>query len=688
MSTTSQQPEQPADPTANFVVAGRYRLLQRIGSGGMGVVWAGRDEVLRRPVAVKELHHTSGSSERTVAEGRERSLREARAAAALHHRNIVAVYDIVDHGGRPWIVMELVSGRSLKEQVAEDGPLPLERVVHIGLGLLSALQAAHAAGITHRDVKPANVLVAADDVVRLTDFGLATMQDAETLTESGVVLGTPGYLAPEQARGLSPGPPADVFGLGATLYYAIEGVGPFQREGYLPMLVAYARHEIRRPQRAGALAPVLLRLLTADPAKRPTAEQARQMLLDGAVRRSGLSRRRLLIAGGAATAVVAATGGAGLWFDERYAPVGRSARARVPLPPPTPTPTPTPSTTAPPVPTIGVGTRAWHHNDLRQPVPVGPVVIGAHRNGVLAVDAETGEARWRRGSPSDWSIVQIAKSRAFVSGPAGALVLDAATGAVRARHAPMANMSRGVAGMFLSVLDEPASTLVAYDADTGRQQWRVSADGYFSSEFFSTAGGLLCADLSRGDRQSWLYGIDRRTGAVAWRTRMTTKGIVKGHWGHGTQIYATTIQGGEWTLVAVDARTGARRWAVLVAEYDEQVLEPPISLAGVAVINGLVVATVRDTRFTLELAGLIAVDAGTGVVRWRRRLLNPSVAAVTGKRLFVSSYDSVLHELDPATGLTVWDTSTEGPVDRLAIGPTMLIAAIGHGATAYPLVRR
>jgi hypothetical protein len=287
-------PDESAEAPVPALVGGRYRLLRRIGSGGMGVVWLAHDEVLQRRVAVKELQLSWGSSDRTVSTGRERSLREARAAAALHHPNIVAVYDIVDHDDRPWIVMEFVSGSSLKEIVAENGPLSTKRAVDVGLQLLAALHAAHAAGITHRDVKPANVLISDDGVVRLTDFGLATTQDAETLTATGAVLGTPGYLAPEQAKGLVPGPPADMFGLGATLYYAIEGVGPFHRDGYLPTLVAYARHEIRAPQKAGVLAPVLVRLLTADPETRPTVKQAGQLLLGEPVRSSVPFWRRVL----------------------------------------------------------------------------------------------------------------------------------------------------------------------------------------------------------------------------------------------------------------------------------------------------------------------------------------------------------------------------------------------------------
>jgi hypothetical protein len=279
------------------LLAGRYRLLRRIGSGGMGVVWLARDDVLHREVAVKELHYRGGISDRAFTEGHRRSLREARASAALNHPNIVSVYDILEHDERPWIVMEFVSGRSLKEIVAEDGPMPAERARGIGRQLLSALGAAHAVGITHRDVKPANVLVCAGDVVRLTDFGLATLPDSETITETGTVLGTPGFLAPEQINGLSPGPPADVFGAGATLYHAVEGVGPFHRDGLLPMLAAYARHDIRPARNAGALEPALRRLLVADPTDRPTAEQAGELLQDRGLRRPRRSRRLLFTDG-------------------------------------------------------------------------------------------------------------------------------------------------------------------------------------------------------------------------------------------------------------------------------------------------------------------------------------------------------------------------------------------------------
>ncbi|RZU52643.1 serine/threonine protein kinase [Krasilnikovia cinnamomea] len=294
-----RSPGSDQESEGSQVLGGRYRMLRRIGSGGMGVVWLARDEVLHRDVAIKELHYRGGISDRGHADGYRRGLREARAAAALNHPNIVGVYDVLEHDDRPWIVMEFVSGRSLKDIVAQDGPMPAEQAAALGRQLLSALHAAHAAGITHRDVKPANVLVDDGGVVRLTDFGLATMPDAETITETGAVLGTPGYLAPEQVNGGTPGPPADVFGAGATLYHAIEGVGPFHRAGLLPMLAAYARHDLRPARNAGALEPALQRLLTADPADRPTAGQAYELLDDPALRRPRRSRRLIFTDGAA-----------------------------------------------------------------------------------------------------------------------------------------------------------------------------------------------------------------------------------------------------------------------------------------------------------------------------------------------------------------------------------------------------
>ncbi|MFI7600240.1 serine/threonine-protein kinase [Actinoplanes sp. NPDC049681] len=671
MPPFADPPEQVTDPAAGVVVGGRYRLLQRIGSGGMGVVWSGRDEVLRRRVAVKELRHGWGSSDRTVAEGRERSLREARAAAALDHPGIVSVYDIVEHDGRPWIVMELVNGRSLKDVVADEGPLPVGRAVGIAVQLLAALEAAHRAGITHRDVKPANVLVSEGDRVRLTDFGLAVLPDAETLTETGVALGTPGYLAPEQAKGLPPGPAADVFGFGATLYYAIEGSGPFQRDGYLPMLVAYTRHEIRPPRRAGELAPLLMRLLSADPAKRPTAEECRRLLLGGAVRRPALSRR-LLLAG--ATVTAAAAIGGGFWG---------TARREVPRTSPAPPPRP-----------VGLGEPAWHSDDVPNAVLVDGTFVSGHTDAVVALDAETGKERWRSGPRVVYRVAAIGTAMVAVDEGERYRVLDAGTGAVRWRSPARANSVAGVEGLFLVLpaSDGPGSTMIAYDAGTGRRRWGLHIDDYFGYQQVAGPGGGFCVVVGHDD-ESWLYGIDTPGAKVLWKTRLSPapdNSVTL--WGHGDRAYAVILDHRGWILVAVDARTGRRAWSVPLVEHPggpvqgltEQDSGVTVEVDGLAFAGGLVVAAVTSEELTLRHAGLVAMDAGTGAVRWRRPLLNPTVAAA-GDRLFAGAHDSVLHELDPATGRTVWSATTPGPASRLHVGRTMLIAGIGSGATAYPL---
>ncbi|MEV4189571.1 serine/threonine-protein kinase, partial [Streptosporangium canum] len=205
------------------VLAGRYRALGRLGAGGMGVVWRAQDELLHREVAIKEVKLDPSLPEAQRTEMRERTLREARAAARLGHPSIVAVHDVVAQDGRPWIVMDLIRGRSLAQAVRQDGPLPAERAAAIGLAVLDALTLAHSRGIMHRDVKPANIMLAHDGGVLLTDFGIATLEGDVQLTSPDALVGSPGYMAPERLRGTGDGPAADLWSLGATLYTAVEG---------------------------------------------------------------------------------------------------------------------------------------------------------------------------------------------------------------------------------------------------------------------------------------------------------------------------------------------------------------------------------------------------------------------------------------------------------------------------------
>ncbi|MFG3419565.1 protein kinase [Micromonospora sp. NPDC048063] len=271
------------------LVADRYRLLSPLGQGGMGRVWKARDEVLHRDVAIKELVPPPSLTDDERREMRERSLREARAIARLNHINVVRIFDVLRTDGDPWIVMEYVASRSLQDTLAEDGPVPPARAVEIGLGVLGALKAAHKAGVMHRDVKPGNVLLGNDGRVVLTDFGLATIPGDPNVTRTGMVLGSPAYIAPERARDGTAGPEADLWSLGATLYAAVEGKSPYARPSAIATLAALATEAPPPPKNAGPLKPVLNGLLRKDPNERITAEVAEKLL-----RRAGGKRTRTI----------------------------------------------------------------------------------------------------------------------------------------------------------------------------------------------------------------------------------------------------------------------------------------------------------------------------------------------------------------------------------------------------------
>ncbi|QNS02998.1 serine/threonine-protein kinase [Streptomyces xanthii] len=266
------------------LVAGRYRVVGRLGRGGMGTVWRAVDETLRREVAVKELRSFSDADAQDLAEQRLRMQREARAAARVRHPGVVSVYDVTEHEGRPVIVMELVDGPSLDGLLRERGALEPAEAARIGAEVMDALAAAHAVGVLHRDVKPGNILLERTGRVVLTDFGIAAMDEpddgaATRLTRSGEVIGSLDYLAPERARGGEPGPEADVWALGATLYAAVEGVSPFRRTSTWSTITAIVSDPLPPPRRAGALlTPALAELLEKDPLLRADAVRAAQVL--------------------------------------------------------------------------------------------------------------------------------------------------------------------------------------------------------------------------------------------------------------------------------------------------------------------------------------------------------------------------------------------------------------------------
>ena len=268
-----------ADPSsARRVVGGRYALTDVLGRGGMGTVWLATDQVLERQVALKEVTFSVDLSDEDRRILRERTLREARAAARLVHPHVTAVYDVVEDGGKPWLVMEHVSARSLQEILEMQGPLAHDAVARIGLDVLAALEAAHEAGIVHRDVKPANVLVDRAGGARLTDFGIAHATGDSSLTTGGALIGSPSYMAPERANGETPGPAVDLWSLGATLYAAVEGRPPFDRGEAMATLMAVVSEDPAPMLRAGPLEPVLLGLLTKDPVRRMTPAEAWRLL--------------------------------------------------------------------------------------------------------------------------------------------------------------------------------------------------------------------------------------------------------------------------------------------------------------------------------------------------------------------------------------------------------------------------
>jgi serine/threonine protein kinase len=282
--------------TPGTLVGERYELRSPIGNGGMGTVWRATDTLLRRDVAVKEviLPPTMHKTEKDAL--CERTLREARAAAALSHPSVVQVYDVVTDGGRPWIIMELLEARSLADMVIDDGPLAQRAVAKIGIAMLGALEVAHAAGVLHRDVKPANVLICADGRCVLTDFGVARLPTESKLTTPGMVLGSPHFISPERAVGGAFGPPSDLFSLGVTLYTAVEGGPPFDRGDPFETMRAVVEEPPRPARLAGPLQPVLWGLLDKEPSRRWTVEQARVALremLSGPLSRSGHGYARL-----------------------------------------------------------------------------------------------------------------------------------------------------------------------------------------------------------------------------------------------------------------------------------------------------------------------------------------------------------------------------------------------------------
>ncbi|URM95957.1 protein kinase [Actinomadura madurae] len=287
----------PNEPTGERLLARRYRLVTQVGRGGMGTVWQAHDEVLGRDVAVKEVILPHGLTDEERAVHHKRTFREARTAARLGHPGVVTVYDVVEEDDRPWIIMELIKARSLDQVIKQDGPLEPRRAAEIGRQMLAALHAAHDAGVLHRDVKPSNVLITGTgrmgERAVLTDFGIATASGDATLTQTGLVMGSPAYIAPERARGRVAGPASDLWSLGVTLYAMLHGKSPFERPEPMAALVAVISDEPDPPEKGGRLVPVIEGLLRKNPDQRMDAIEA-GALLDDIVRQESIDTQRTM----------------------------------------------------------------------------------------------------------------------------------------------------------------------------------------------------------------------------------------------------------------------------------------------------------------------------------------------------------------------------------------------------------
>lgn len=276
----AEQAREPQRDKNGRLLAGRYRLGEVLGRGGMGTVWRADDETLGRTVAVKELRFPGAIDEDEKRRLITRTLREAKAIARIRNNSAVTVYDVVDEDDRPWIVMELIEGKSLAEAIREDGTLTPRRAAEVGLAILDVLRAAHREGILHRDVKPSNVLIAEDGRVVLTDFGIAQVEGDPSVTSTGMLVGAPSYISPERARGHKPGPPADLWSLGGLLYASVEGCPPYDKGSAIATLTAVMTEPLDPPKNAGPLTEVIYGLLARDPDQRLDDAGARALLND------------------------------------------------------------------------------------------------------------------------------------------------------------------------------------------------------------------------------------------------------------------------------------------------------------------------------------------------------------------------------------------------------------------------
>jgi eukaryotic-like serine/threonine-protein kinase len=330
---------------AQGTIAGRYQVVREVGRGGMGAVWLCEDQRLGRQVAVKQVGHVTGETAPDVA----RAMREARSSAPLNHPNVVAIYDAIEEGDHIWLVMEYVPGRTLSQIISEDGPVPPERVALIGAQVADGLAAAHERGTIHRDIKPSNILIGPEGRAKISDFGISRTAGEETLTQTGMLSGTPSYLSPEIARGEDPSPVSDVWALGATLYAAVEGHPPYASQpNPLATLQNIVNQPVPRPERAGVVTEPIVRMMDPDPQSRwAVADAAHALHRIYTQHRTDRTRAQTAEFGASGTATAATT-------QAHPAPSPDPTLEPTPTPTPTPephrepTPEPTPVPAAPP----------------------------------------------------------------------------------------------------------------------------------------------------------------------------------------------------------------------------------------------------------------------------------------------------------------------------------------------------
>lgn len=382
-------------PGPQYLVAGRYRLKSRIGGGGMGTVWLARDQLLDRDVAAKQVLSTEGLSEDTADNIRQRAMREGRIAARLSHRNAIAMHDVALDRGEPWLVMEYLPSRSIAQILHANETLSVPEAAKIGAQVADAMVEAHASGIVHRDIKPGNILVAGEGrnagLVKLTDFGISRAKDDVTLTQTGVITGTPAYFAPEVARGADPSEASDVYSLGATIYTMVEGQPPFGLDdNSLVLLHRVARARINPMTKAGSLHPVLLRMLEPSPTKRLSMTESRDRLAKVAA--SGHTTAEHVLTSNLATA----RGDAPAWISPRsvrsqpsgsYRPVTGSNRpGEAPRPGGAPQPLDGPNTW--PAPRSGPSTPAYAPTQSQARPPFGQQTPGVFPSGPHAFGSQ------------------------------------------------------------------------------------------------------------------------------------------------------------------------------------------------------------------------------------------------------------------------------------------------------------